>query len=308
MRTSLALTPQLIIERAEANTRPVCLVLSALWAILTIGLYRGADWATWIWPWDDPRMTYVFLSSITVAVAAPLLWIAIIDEAAAAAGLALDAVVITGGMTITYIAMGISRSEGRLFAFAAASAISGVLAWAVFQSARHLPSRDQTPLPRFVRFAYAGFIVVLLIIGTALIFGADNTFPWDLPNRTSVIYGGIFMGAGAYFAFGIARNTWVHGGGQLAGFLAYDLVLLSPYLRTLVDENGMSGSGGYQSFPTAGATAGEDVNRTSLWVYTGFLVLTSLIAIYFLFINPATRIWRHLGIESDRRPMVTRGT
>ena len=302
MRTSLALSPQFLVERAEANTRPVCLILASLWAILTVGLYQAADWATWIWPWDDARMTYVFLSSITVAVAAPLLWVAIIDEPAAAAGLALDAVVITGAMAVTYLVLGISRSEGRLFAFAAASAVSGVIAWSIFHASRHLPSRDQTPLPRFIRFAYVGFIMVLLIFGTALVFGADNTFPWDLPNRTSTIYGGIFIGAGAYFAFGIARNYWVHGGGQLAGFLAYDLVLLSPFVRTLLDENGMSGSGGYQNFPSAGSTAGDDVNRTSLWVYTAFLVVTSLIAIFFLFIYPPTRIWRRPGIEQDRRP------
>jgi hypothetical protein len=302
MLRSFAFAPTLIVSRVEANTRPICTLLAIPWAILTFGLYRGADWATWIWPWQDTGMTYVFLSSITVAIAAPLLWIAIIEEPAAAAGLALDAVIITAAMTLTFLALAFSQSNEKLFLYAIGVAISAVIGWMIFQSSRELPLRDRAPLPAFVRFAYKGFIIVLIAIGIPLVLQINNTFPWTLPGRTSTIFGAIFLGAGAYFAWGIRRKSWVHGGGQLAGFLAYDLILFSPYWRTLLDRGGMSGSGGYRSFPGQSATAGDDINQPSLIVYTTFITVTAAIAIYFLFLNSETRIWRRLG---SRRPIIS---
>ena len=40
----------------------------------------------------------------------------------------------------------------------------------------------------------------------------------------------MFLGSATYFAYGIVRPRWTNAGGQLAGFLAYDLVLIVPFM------------------------------------------------------------------------------
>ena len=41
----------------------------------------------------------------------------------------------------------------------------------------------------------------------------------------------IFLGSAIYFAYGLQRPVWGNAKGQLLGFLAYDLVLIVPFVR-----------------------------------------------------------------------------
>jgi hypothetical protein len=47
-----------------------------------------------------------------------------------------------------------------------------------------------------VRWSFAAFSIVLVIVGTMLILGRD-VFPWPLDRGTSAVYGWIFLGAAA---------------------------------------------------------------------------------------------------------------
>jgi hypothetical protein len=49
----------------------------------------------------------------------------------------------------------------------------------------------------------------------------------------SVMYGWMFLGAACYFAYGVLRPYVWNMTGQLLGFLAYDLVLIGPFVRHL---------------------------------------------------------------------------
>ena len=62
---------------------------------------------------------------------------------------------------------------------------------------------------------------------------------------------------------------WANAAGQLLGFLVYDLVLLGPFLRHF------------------GVVA--PAHRASLTVYTAVLLVSAALAVYYLFIHPATR-------------------
>ena len=73
---------------------------------------------------------------------------------------------------------------------------------------------------------------ILIAAGTALVFHAD-IFPWALGAETSVIFGFIYLGAAAYFLYGVLDPRWPNAQGQLVGFLAYDLVLIGPVRRPL---------------------------------------------------------------------------
>ena len=74
-----------------------------------------------------------------------------------------------------------------------------------------------------------------------------------------------FPGTAAYFAYGLLRPSWVNSAGQLVGFLAYDVVLIVPFLTRL---------------PTTPAEF-----RVGLTIYTAVVIYSGLLAIYYLFIH-----------------------
>ncbi|MFN2125545.1 MAG: hypothetical protein ACK2UP_18775 [Candidatus Promineifilaceae bacterium] len=100
---------------------------------------------------------------------------------------------------------------------------------------------------------------------------------WMITPELSVVIGWMFVGAALYFVYGLLRPSWLNSAGQLIGFLFYDLVLIVPFLTRL-------------------STVSE-ANRLGLYVYTAVLILSGLLAIYFLFINGPTRTatWRRSG-------------
>ena len=72
------------------------------------------------------------------------------------------------------------------------------------------------------------FLVALLFAGGTLIAQVPEIMPWALTPDLSVVAGIMFLGSASYFAYALARPRWTNAGGQLAGFLAYDLVLIVP--------------------------------------------------------------------------------
>ncbi len=97
----------------------------------------------------------------------------------------------------------------------------------------------------------------------------QNTFPWPLGPENSVLYGIIFLGAMAYFIYGLIYPVWGNACGQLIGFIAYDVVLIVPFV---------------QHFTNVGIEM-----QTRLVIYTTVVALSGLFALYFVFLHPATR-------------------
>jgi len=89
----------------------------------------------------------------------------------------------------------------------------------------------------------------------------------DLPGRGET-----------YFIYGARDPHWGNAVGQLAGFLAYDLVLLAPFLEHFSAARGGS--------------------LVSLIIYVAFLVYSGALASYYLFASNATRI-RHAFTGSE---------
>jgi hypothetical protein len=86
---------------------------------------------------------------------------------------------------------------------------------------------------------------------------------------SSVIFGCILLGDACYFLVGLFRPVWHNALGQLLSFLAYDLVLIVPFLLL---------------FKTVAS-----VYVLNLLVYIAVLVYSGGIAVYFLFVNSRTR-------------------
>jgi hypothetical protein len=239
--------------------------------VLTAGFFWRWDWATDLWPWPDTRLSFVFLASIVAAIGVPALWIGLSGELRAIEAGALDLAVTYAGMVAYVVAIAGDPGQPELGAYIAAFAALGLFSLAAYLWSRRLPRRDPRPMPTPVRVSFAFLAIALIGFGTALLFGAD-VFPWPLSDESSVMFGLIYLGAAVYFIHGIARPSWSNAQGQLIGFLAYDLVLLGPFI---------------DHFDVA--TGGK---LTSLIIYTSVLVFTACLAIYYLFLNPGTRLPR----------------
>jgi hypothetical protein len=94
-------------------------------------------------------------------------------------------------------------------------------------------------------------------------------FPWAVLPDSSVIFGCIFLGNACYFLYGLLLPRWHNTKGQLLSFLAYDLALIFPFLML---------------FPAI-----QPRFLVSLVVYIVVLVVSGGIAVYYLFIDRATR-------------------
>ena len=81
----------------------------------------------------------------------------------------------------------------------------------------------------------------------------------------------MFLGAAMYFAYALLRPSWVNAAGQLAGFLAYDVVLIVPFLVRLPNS--------------------QPDQRLGLGIYTAVVIYSGLLAVYFLFIHRSTRVF-----------------
>jgi hypothetical protein len=237
--------------------------------VLTAAFFWRWDWAVDLWPWSDSRLSFVFLASIVAAIGMPALWIGLSGELRAIEAGALDLAVTYAGVVAYVLALAGDPGQPALGAYVAAFAVLGLLSLAAFLWARRIPMRDPRPMPGPVRVSFAVLSVALIGFGTALLFGAD-VFPWDLRDESSVIFGLIYLGAAIYFLHGLARPSWSNATGQLIGFLAYDLVLIGPFIGHF-DE----------------ATGGK---LLSLIIYTAVLVYTAGLAIYYLFVNAETRL------------------
>lgn len=148
-----------------------------------------------------------------------------------------------------------------------ALATGAVCAWAWRQ-----PLQANQPIPRPVRVSFMLFAVLLVIAGWALVTRQPHIFPWPLDANSTVIFGWVFLGAAVYFLYVLAEPYWKMAQGQLIGFLAYDLVLIGPFLAHFASV-----------LPE---------HRLSLIVYTSVLIYSGGLAIYYLFLNAATRLKR----------------
>ncbi len=237
--------------------------------VLAIGFVDQAAWATDLWPWEVSRLSYVFIASILAAIAVPVIWIGISGETAAMAAGAIDLAITYAGAFVYLLTIAGDEGQPSLWPYVVVFGIGAVAMVVTFLRTRRLDWRDPRAMPGPVRASFAAFAVMLVAAGVALVLGAD-IFPWELGDETSVLFGLIYLGAAAYFVYGFLVPVWSNAAGQLAGFLAYDLVLIGPFADRFDEVSG-----------------GELI---SLVVYTACVVYSGALAVHYLFISAQTRL------------------
>jgi hypothetical protein len=126
-------------------------------------------------------------------------------------------------------------------------------------------------MPRLVRLSFILFVLALAVTGSQMASRVPNILPWAISAEVGVLYGWMFVGSASYFAYGLLRPSWHNSVGQLAGFLAYDLILIVPFAARLSSVSPQL--------------------RINLIVYIIVLGYSGLLAIYYLLVNRETRIF-----------------
>jgi hypothetical protein len=267
----------------QRTLRSVLLVISIIQAFFAVAFFFQWPIAVQIWPWPNTgRLSYYFISSIFAAAAAATLWCLWAREHGALAGIGLDYLTIFAPIAILSFQVAGSAEDSavanaiRLFGV---SAVLGALfGLAIFLWANRIPFRDPRPMPALVRWSFVIFIIALLIVGGSMVLKTPNILPWPLTEELSVVIGWMYLGAAAYFAYALLRPGWGNTAGQLVGFLAYDIVLIVPFLERL-------------------STVPPEFQASQI-VYTAIVIYSGLLAIYFLFLSPRTRIWGAMQLQT----------
>ena len=239
----------------------------------------------WPFPGTTP-LTFMFVASIFAAAAASTLWALATRTDGALAGIGIDYVLILLPVSVLFWQSGASTGQVNMTVYAVICFLGAVFGvWLILRAVR-IPIPSHPKVPALVRGSFVVFILALLAVSIQLILKVPDILPWKITPELSVLIGWMFIGAAGYFIYALLRPSWGNAGGQLAGFLAYDLVLIVPFLQRL-----------------PGAPANF---RTNLIIYIGVVVYSGLLAVYFLFIHKSTRLFGR-PIESSGLEAVPAG-
>lgn len=237
--------------------------------IFAAGFGLQAGWATALWPVEAGRLSHIFVGSILGAIGGPLIWIAATNEGRAIAAGAADLALSNIGLAVAgFWFFATTGNIGMLILGIGATPLALLCIW-LFIRWHPVPYTNVVPTPMPVRIAFGLFAAALVFVTIRLILVTNYTFPWPLGPENSVIYGCFFLGAMVYFIYGLCYPVWGNAGGQLVGFLIYDLMLIIPFIQHFAKV--------------------QPSSFLSLAVYTSVVALSGLLAAWYLFVHPATR-------------------
>jgi hypothetical protein len=254
-----------VTARAERNLRLGVVVFALADLVLTLGYYFRWEWATSTWPWPVQPLDYLLVSSFLAGATSVILWLGLVGDFGAAAGASMNVGLMNLGGAVYLAQHGLARRAAMFFLFAAANA--AVAAWSLKR-----PIRDRRPVDKPLRISFGLFSAVLIFASVQLLRRSPTIFPWTIEPETEVMFGWLFLGSAVYFLWGFVRPSWHNARGQLIAFLAYDLVLLPPYIAL---------------YPQV-----EPEHIPSMRLYIAVIVYSSVLAIVYLFIHPRYRGWK----------------
>jgi hypothetical protein len=232
-------------------------------------------------------MSNIFVSSILAAIGAPIIWIGLANESRAMAGGALNLLVTGAGIAASTFTFYSRDPQPDFLLVGIFSSQLAIVCIGLLLYSQRKSFLDARPTPWIVRVSFIAFAIVLLLTSISLLAQRPNIFPWPLLAENSVMYGWIFLGAMCYFLYGVVYPVWSNARGQMIGFLAYDLVLIVPFLIHFTNV--------------------QPEMLTSLIIYTILVSYSGLLAGYYLFIHPTTRFSfaRKISISQERYKKTT---
>jgi hypothetical protein len=258
----------------KKTVRTFLYLVCAFQVLMAIALFLQWPAVTDLWPFAGTTpLTFIFLSSILAAAAASTFWAAASGAYGALAGIGLDYVAIMTPLAVLSFQLGAASGAAAITMMGVLSVIGALFGFGLVLWSIRLPLAKTPKMPTLVRGSFIAFIIALLVVSVRLILKTPNVIPWSITPDLSLIIGWMFVGAAVYFVYGVVRPSWQNAAGQLAGFLAYDLVLIVPFLARL------------------GSVPPE--HKLALVVYTIVVTYSGLLAAYYLFVHRPTRLWGH---------------
>ena len=254
------------------TSRSVLFIVGMLSLVEAAGLGLHVSPFTGIWPLGDASVVDLYLGAYMAAIGASLLWIGISGELRAAVAGAINLTVAYAGLAIAWFVLSEGAVDSRplrtaaLLAAVAAVVSAGIAVWF-----RRFPLGNIRPLPRLLYVSFAGFALLLALVGGAVLLQMPNVFPLELSPVAAALVGCSFLGSATFFLYALAFPVCQNAHAQLWGFLAYDLVLIVPL-----------------TLEVNSAAASE---RPALLLNLVVLVYSSAVAIYYLLVARATRVW-----------------
>jgi len=249
--------------------RLALLSIGVIQLVLAAGFFFQQAWATALWPLPDTRLSYAFIAAILAGGGAPLIWIGLSGRLGGLTGYGLGFGIMYAGMGLAALLFYLRSQQMALAWFAVTMGILAVTgAFLFFRTRRATADSQQTP--RIVRLAFALEVLVLAGAGILLILKVPNTLPWNLSPESSVLYGWVFLGLAFYYLYAVLTPQWIHAVGPLLGFLVYDLVLFTPLFARFGDV--------------------QPEHMRGQITASMIIIFSALLGIYYLFVNPATRL------------------
>jgi len=252
--------------------RYILFLVCAVQVVLAIAFLFQLPFAVSLWPFPGTTpLTLIFVSSMLAAAAASTFWATASRNYGALAGIALDYIMILTPIAILSFQLGTSTGAPQWSTYGITCLFGGLFGLGLLWWSLRSPLDRTLPMPAAVRWSFVVFILGLLIVSVRLILKTPNVIPWTITPELSLVMGWIFFGAATYFAYALLRPSWANSARQLAGFLAYDVILIVPFLKRL---------------PTT-----PPEQQIGLVIYTAVIVYSGLLAIYYLFIHRSNRVW-----------------
>jgi hypothetical protein len=256
----------------------VLVLLGIAQLVLAVGFFFRQPWATGLWPLPDTALSYSFIAAILAGGAAPLIWVGLSDNPAALAGYGFSFFIMYAGMALAALLFFLRDHNAAFTWFSLVLGLLAIFCGSLFFRTRYARS-DRQPTPRLVRIAFTTEVLVLAGAGIFLLLKVPNTLPWTISPESSVLYGWVFLGLAFYYLYALVRPQWIHALGPLLGFLVYDLVLFYPLF-------------GHYASLQPGQLLGQ--------VAASFIIVVSaVLGLYYLLINPGTRLTSGSGSERN---------
>jgi hypothetical protein len=271
------------------TVRAALVVMGIVTLIVAAGFALSVSPFTEIWPLGDAVAVNRFLGAYLAGIAASLLWIGLSGDLGAAVAGAISLSVSYTGLAIAWLTLPLGAAEPRLRPIALLWVCGALVSVGLAFYFRRYRIQNAQPLPRTVSVSFGVFALLLAFVGGALLLRTPNIFPLPLVPAASALIGSAFLGSSSYFLYSLRFPLWRNACAQLWGFLAYDLALIVPLASRL------------GSIDTA--------HRPAMMMNVAVLVFSGSLAICFLLIVRATRVWSLHQVRKARKaaPLKTIG-
>jgi hypothetical protein len=268
----------------ETTTRAALVVLGLVSLIAAAGFTLRLASFVALWPLGDSVAVDCFLGAYLAGIGASLLWVGVSGELGAAVAGAISLAVVYTSLAIAWLTLTPGAVEPRLRPIALVWVVEAVTSIGLALWFRRFCVRGAQPLPRPVYLSFVLFALLLAFVGGSLLLRKPNIFPLPLGPAAAALIGSAFLGSTAYFLYSLRFPLWRHACAPLWGFLAYDLVLIAPLVSRLGSV--------------------DAAHRPALMINVAVLVVSGVLAVYYLLIARRTRIWsfaRSRGRLTDER-------